>query len=96
MLRDGGVPGTSNRTKRIRREKMVTEQNYHDLCCENGTDPTEFENQALSIGREFLPVEVRIVMDGGEPTSAYWAWLCSQIDQAYQDSLAVSGGEVDE
>lgn len=41
----------------------------------------EFEHAVLSVGSEFLPPEARHVRDGGEPSPAYWEWLCSQIDR---------------
>jgi hypothetical protein len=40
----------------------------------------EFENQALSIGREFLPASARRVLDGADPTPEYWSWLASQLE----------------
>jgi hypothetical protein len=38
-----------------------------------------FEQDALSIGREFLPEHARAVLEGIEPTAAYWAWLKDQF-----------------
>lgn len=47
------------------------------------SDAVEFEEQALSVGDEFLPAEARNVRDEGGPGSpVYWAWLCAQVDQA--------------
>jgi len=37
-----------------------------------------FEDSVLSCGREFLPPEALQVLDGGEATDAYWAFLCDQ------------------
>ena len=42
------------------------------------SDALEFESQALSIGSEFLPECAAEVLDGGEPTAAYWSWLIEQ------------------
>lgn len=45
---------------------------------------TEFENQCLSIGREFLPAVAVKVLDGIELTdreqAEYQRWLESQLD----------------
>jgi len=41
----------------------------------------EFEERCLSIGREFLPRCAKIVLNGGEPTGAYWTWLKSQANK---------------
>ena len=41
-------------------------------------DAIEAENQALSIGAEFLPECARTVLAGGDATSEYYAWLISQ------------------
>jgi hypothetical protein len=50
------------------------------LACFNSTAAAvEFENQALSVGEEFLPVPARRVLDGGKATPEYWAWLIDQI-----------------
>jgi hypothetical protein len=45
-------------------------------------DAVAFEDQVLSIGREFLPSPAQHVLDGGEPTGAYWEWLCAQESEA--------------
>ena len=39
----------------------------------------EAENAALSIGRDLLPAEAIAVLDGEEPTEAYWTWLAGQV-----------------
>jgi hypothetical protein len=41
-------------------------------------EAVEAENQALSIGAEFLPECARTVLAGGDATSEYYAWLISQ------------------
>jgi hypothetical protein len=41
----------------------------------------EFESAVLSIGREFLPACALTVLDGGESTEEYWAFLASQIKE---------------
>jgi hypothetical protein len=40
----------------------------------------EFEDQALSVAREFLPPEAIAVLDArdSEPPPAYWEWLAGQ------------------
>jgi hypothetical protein len=38
----------------------------------------QFEDQALSAGREYLPPCAVAVLDGTPATSEYWAWLCDQ------------------
>jgi hypothetical protein len=50
-----------------------------------GTDAIAFENQALSIGREFLPPCALAVLDGAEGTSEYWDWLCEQETDAAEE-----------
>lgn len=40
----------------------------------------EYEAQVLSSERRLLPVSAQAVLDGGEPTSDYWAFLCDQAD----------------
>lgn len=40
----------------------------------------EFEQQVLSIGRALLPPPALTVLDGGEATSEYWAWLIGQVE----------------
>lgn len=47
-----------------------------------------FENEALSIGREFLPSHAVAVLDGAEGTPDYWAWLVNSLDDAENESLA--------
>ncbi len=44
------------------------------------SDAIEFENAALSIGREFLPSAAQTVLDGGEATPCYWTWLIEQVE----------------
>lgn len=41
-----------------------------------------FENATLSIGREHLPPCALAVLDGGEGTPEYWAWLAGAIDSS--------------
>lgn len=42
----------------------------------------EFESAVLSIGREFLPRCALRVLDCGEASEEYWAWLCDQVARA--------------
>ncbi len=48
----------------------------------------EFEQQALSVGSEFLPEIARRVRDGettkGEDLSGYWRWLTGQWVEAQE------------
>lgn len=37
-----------------------------------------FEQRVLGIGREFLPPAALAVLDGAEPTEAYWHFLIAQ------------------
>jgi hypothetical protein len=46
------------------------------------TTALEFESLALSIGYELLPPEARAVIDGEDPTPAYWQWLADQWEEA--------------
>jgi hypothetical protein len=39
-----------------------------------------FEQQCLSIGREFLPECARAVLDGWKGNRQYWDWLNTQAD----------------
>lgn len=47
-----------------------------------GNDAIEFANQALSIGREFLPPAAIVVLEGGEGSEEYWTWLIGQWNEA--------------
>lgn len=51
----------------------------------------EFENGALSIGDEYLPVFAQAVRDGLEPTEEYWQWLCNEVERVgpCEDALTV-------
>lgn len=61
----------------------MTGQDYVNACRARGTDGAQFENQALSIGREFLPACAIAVLDGdhAQPSGEYWAWLISQLGE---------------
>ncbi len=41
-----------------------------------------FENEALSIGREFLPSFALAVLDGAEGSPEYWDWLARSLDDS--------------
>lgn len=45
------------------------------------SDAIEFENGALSIGREFLPASALAVLDEKQDSPAYYEWLISQIPE---------------
>ena len=59
-----------------------TQHDYSAACCESDTDPTEFQNQVLSIGSEFLPDFAQRVRDGSEPTPKFWAFMIKQVSEA--------------
>lgn len=48
------------------------------------SEAIEFENQALSVGRDLLPPEAIAVLDdnSAEPTPTYWAWLIAQAQDS--------------
>ena len=50
-----------------------------------GSDPIAEETAILSIGREFLPPCAIAVLDGGEPTTEYWAFLQSETERAQRE-----------
>lgn len=56
-----------------------SEETFRDLFA-SSVEATEFETQALSIGREFLPPCALAVLDGKLATSEYWAWLEGQVE----------------
>ena len=43
------------------------------------------ETAILSVGREFLPACAIAVLDGGEPTAEYWAFLQSETEKAQSE-----------
>ena len=43
------------------------------------------ETAILSVGREFLPPCALAVLDGGEPTAEYWAFLQSETEKAQDE-----------
>ena len=60
----------------------ATRQAFIDCARACGSDPISEEQAILSIDREFLPPCALVVLDGGEPTEDYWAFLISQTEQA--------------
>ena len=46
------------------------------------SDAISFESAALSCGRKFLPREAQDVLDGKDPTPAYWCWIIGQSEDA--------------
>ena len=50
------------------------------------TEAVEYEHATLNSGREFLPACAVTVLDGGEPTPEYWAWICGQVDEEENDA----------
>ena len=67
---------TSRQARRVARLEFVA------MAYEVGSDPTVEELAILSVGREFLPTCAIAVLDGGEPTAEYWAFLQSETEQA--------------
>ena len=65
---------------------------FFALCEECGTDPVTEEQAILSVAREFLPPEALAVLDGGEPTLAYWEFLAGQTAQAQAEHDAEYAG----
>ena len=41
----------------------------------------EYESRTLNIGREFLPACALAVLDGGEGSPEYWAWLADSFTE---------------
>lgn len=61
---------------------MITKQDYiNDAFNGDLAQAVEFENQCLSISREFMPFFVTKVLDGDTPDSRYWGWLIEQKDK---------------
>jgi hypothetical protein len=56
-------------------------------------EAVEAENQALSIGAEFLPECARTVLDGGDATAEYYAWLIGQCEGTVSASAYRIGRE---
>ena len=65
---------------------------FFALCEECGTDRVAEETAILSVDRKFLPPEALAVVDGGEPTLAYWEFLASQTAQAQAEHDAERAG----
>lgn len=49
----------------------------------------DYEQSALSIGREYLPAFAVVVLDGGAGSPEYWAWLADSLDEQEQESVEV-------
>lgn len=60
----------------------VTTQTTYEAMFATSNDAKEFEDSALSAGREYLPPCALAVLDRGKATPAYWAWLVSQVEEA--------------
>jgi len=73
---------------------IATPSPYDNYCAlfSSRRESCEFENEALSVGREFLPACALAVLDkASEPTAEYWNWLSSQVtdEESFpEDSLA--------
>lgn len=66
---------------------MSTREAYQDRFDSLG-EAIEFENRALSIGEEFMPACALAVLNGGEDTPEYLAWLTASVDEADRESAA--------
>ena len=42
----------------------------------------EFEQSVLGIGEEFLPECAITVLNDGEPSTEYWAFLANQLEES--------------
>lgn len=58
----------------------TTEAAFQELFS-SPVDAMEFQNQVLSIGREYLPPCALAVLDGQDGTDEYWTWLAGQVAQ---------------
>lgn len=58
----------------------MTKQDYVALF-NNVADAIEFNNQVLSISRQFLPPCAQNVLNGNAATPEYWTWLASQVEE---------------
>jgi hypothetical protein len=60
---------------------MTTARTRFESCFQSASERMSFENDALSIGTEYLPECARTVRDGGEATEAYYEWLVEQLPE---------------
>ena len=68
--------------KKLTKDQIATREEFIALARSVGSDPIAEEQAILSIDRAFLPECALTVLDGGEPTADYWAFLISQTEQA--------------
>jgi hypothetical protein len=69
-------------------------EDFYRLLFDNRTDAVEFENQALSIPRAWLPACAQAVLDGADPTPEYWDWLSQEaIESSPEDCPEEPPGE---
>jgi len=61
-------------------KRQTTVADYR-ACFETLSEAVDFENQVLSIGREFLPECAIDVLDNDLVTAEYWDFLISQIEE---------------
>lgn len=64
---------------------MTTNEALFNALFPTRDDAKQFEDQALSAGREYLPPCAVAVLDGGTPTVEYWAWLAGQVEESQDD-----------
>lgn len=66
---------------------MSARQAWLDLVVQSGSDHVAEESAIIAIGREFLPPCAREVLDGGEPSEAYWSWLYAQTAEGLREII---------
>jgi len=54
-----------------------------------GVAASAFETRLLGYGREHLPAHAIAVLDGGERTAEYWAWLRAEYESTQRSSAEV-------
>ena len=67
--------------------KTTTREQWIVLCGSKGT-AVDYEEGVLQAGREFLPSVARAVLDGAEPSPAYWQFLADQWIESERDRKA--------
>lgn len=51
-----------------------------------GVAASAFETRLLGYGREHLPAHAVVVLDGGERTAEYWAWLRAEFESTQRSA----------
>jgi hypothetical protein len=60
-----------------------------ESCFQSASERVSFENDVLSISREFLPECARVVLDGNEATEAYYEFLLEQLPESATVRMAL-------